>query len=259
MNFEGKINFLSSTFTARFEDCHSSPGRVLENSKACRMRYNCVTIHGTLKIFEEYHFKEKLLGLRVHVRRRRRRWIRKHCRICRCRPTYKHIVHTYYIDNISHRHIYHHQSVLPKGSSFTANAGTRVAILSKGNSSTANPETKVAVSLGINRCCSFPFLSAPHSLFSVWTDIKRSEKVPRAPTWGKESGFGQLRPPDFIEIHHGGWISVSSGFLARSDYIYICVCVCVCVISKSSLIIIIIIIIIIINYIHIRRLVVTRW
>ena len=30
---------------------------------------------------------------------------------------------------------------------------------------------------------SFPLLSAPHSLFSIWTHLKRSEKIPGAPTW----------------------------------------------------------------------------
>ena len=29
----------------------------------------------------------------------------------------------------------------------------------------------------MNRCGSFPLLSAPHSLFSFWTDLKRSEKI----------------------------------------------------------------------------------
>ena len=36
---------------------------------------------------------------------------------------------------------------------------------------------------GLNRCASFPLLDAPHSLFSTWTDIKRSEKIPGATTW----------------------------------------------------------------------------
>ena len=30
----------------------------------------------------------------------------------------------------------------------------------------------------MNRCCSFPLLSAPHSLISIWTNLKRSEKIP---------------------------------------------------------------------------------
>ena len=39
----------------------------------------------------------------------------------------------------------------------------------------------------MNRCGSFPLLSAPHSLFSIWTNLKRSEKIPGAPTrrWGE--------------------------------------------------------------------------
>ena len=58
------------------------------------------------------------------------------------------------------RHIsIYHQRVLPKGRSFTANAGTKFAVLSKGRYSTANSGNKVAVLLGINRCGSFPLLS----------------------------------------------------------------------------------------------------
>ena len=83
--------------------------------------------------------------------------------------------------------LHHHQSVLPKGRSFTGNLGIKVAVLSKGRFSTANSGTKVAVLLGINRCGSFPLLSTPHSLFSTWTDLRRSEKIPGAPTlrWGE--------------------------------------------------------------------------
>ena len=36
---------------------------------------------------------------------------------------------------------------------------------------------------GLNRCSSFPLLSAPILLSSIWTDLKRSEKIPGAPTW----------------------------------------------------------------------------
>ena len=38
-------------------------------------------------------------------------------------------------------------------------------------SSTANSGTKVAVLLGMNKCGSFPLLSAPRFLFSIWTDL----------------------------------------------------------------------------------------
>ena len=74
-------------------------------------------------------------------------------------------------------------SVVPKGRSFTANSGTKDAGLPRGRSSTTNSGTKVADLLGMNRCGRFPLFSAPHSLFNTWTDIKRSEKIPRAATW----------------------------------------------------------------------------
>ena len=40
---------------------------------------------------------------------------------------------------------------------------------------------------GMNICGSFPLLFAPHSLFRVWTNLKRSEKIPGTPTrrWGE--------------------------------------------------------------------------
>ena len=55
----------------------------------------------------------------------------------------------------------------------------------------------------MNRCCSFLLLSAPHSLFSIWTDLKRSEKIPEAPTWwwewiwlSRPSGLYQNSPDE---------------------------------------------------------------
>ena len=85
-------------------------------------------------------------------------------------------------------------AVLPKGRFSTVNSGTKVAVLHKGRFSTANPETKVAVLLkgrfstansgtqaavllGMDRCGSFPLLSTPHSLFSILTDLQRSEMI----------------------------------------------------------------------------------
>ena len=38
---------------------------------------------------------------------------------------------------------------------------------------------QAAVLPGMNRCSSFPLLFAPHSLFSIWTDLKRSERSRR--------------------------------------------------------------------------------
>ena len=69
------------------------------------------------------------------------------------------------------------------GRSFTANSGTTAAVLLKGRSSSANSGNKVAVFRGMNRCGSFPLLPAPHSLVSIWTDLRRSEKNPEAPSW----------------------------------------------------------------------------
>ena len=44
--------------------------------------------------------------------------------------------------------------------------------------------TRIAVLLRMNRCGGFLLLSTPHSLFSIWTDLKRTEKIPGAPSWG---------------------------------------------------------------------------
>ena len=63
--------------------------------------------------------------------------------------------------------------------SFAANSGANAPVLPKGRPSTANSGTKVAVLLGINRCCSFPLLSAPYSLSlgseQTLKDLKRSQ------------------------------------------------------------------------------------
>ena len=36
---------------------------------------------------------------------------------------------------------------------------------------------------GLNRDGSFLLLPAPHSFFSIWTDLKKSEKIPGLPMW----------------------------------------------------------------------------
>ena len=72
----------------------------------------------------------------------------------------------------------------------------------EGRSSTGNSGTKTAMFQGMNRCGSFPLLYAPHSLFSIWTDLKTSENIPGAPTrkWGERiwltgpSGLHQNSP-----------------------------------------------------------------
>ena len=91
-------------------------------------------------------------------------------------------------------YVYHHQSVLPNGRSFTANAGSKVSVLSKGRSSPANSGSKVVDLLGINRCDSFPLFSTHHSLFSISTDLKRSEKIPGTSTWRWGEWFWLIGP-----------------------------------------------------------------
>ena len=80
--------------------------------------------------------------------------------------------------SVLHFGYHHHHSILPEGRSFPVNSETKTAVLLKGRSSTANSGTQVAVLLGVDRCGSFLLLSAPHSLFSIWTDLKWSEKIP---------------------------------------------------------------------------------
>ena len=65
------------------------------------------------------------------------------------------------------RHHHHHQVL----HSNRRNLGWSSA---ESRSSTANSGW-LQFYLGLNRCCSFPLLSAPHSLFSIWTDLKRSQ------------------------------------------------------------------------------------
>ena len=83
----------------------------------------------------------------------------------------------------SHLQVVHHQRVLPKGRSFTAN------FRHEGYSS---PQRQVfhckLRNQGCNftrdnRCGNVSLLSAPHSLFSIWTYLKRSEKILGAPAW----------------------------------------------------------------------------
>ena len=108
--------------------------------------------------------------------------------------------------------IHHHQSVLPKGRFFTANSGTKAAVLPKGRYSIAKSGTKVTVLLGMNRCDSFPLLSAPLSLASEQTlkDLTRPQGLQRKWIWLTGSS-GRNR--NSLQ----GLISVPSGFLTRSE------------------------------------------
>ena len=58
----------------------------------------------------------------------------------------------------------------------------------------------------MNRCGSFPLLSAPCSLFSIWTDLKKPENIPGAPArrWGERiwlTGPSGLHPNSPQELN----------------------------------------------------------
>ena len=78
------------------------------------------------------------------------------------------------------------QSVLHKGRSFTASAETKTVVLPMAGFPPQTLEPRLQFYQGLNRCGSFPLLYASHSLFSIWTNFKRSQKIPGAPTrrWG---------------------------------------------------------------------------
>ena len=76
-----------------------------------------------------------------------------------------------------------HHRVFCQGQFFHCKRRNQGWSSAQGRSSTTNPGTKVAVLPGISRCGSFPLLFSPHSLFSIWTDIRRFKKIPGAPTW----------------------------------------------------------------------------
>ena len=102
-------------------------------------------------------------------------------------------------------------NILPKGRSFTANSGTRAAVLFNGRSSTAILGTKAAVILGMDRCDSFPLLYAPLSLFSIWTNLKRSKKIPGAPAWRWGEWFWLTWPSELhTEIHQSFLVLVGT-------------------------------------------------
>ena len=72
----------------------------------------------------------------------------------------------------------------------------------------------------MNRCGSFPLLFAPHSLFSIWTNLKRCEKILGAPTrrWGEwicltgPSGLHRNSPRGVkYQFHQGFWPDQRAG------------------------------------------------
>ena len=76
-------------------------------------------------------------------------------------------------------------SVQPKGRSFTASGETYAAVLPKAGLPPLTQEPRLQLYQGFNMCGSFSLLSAPHSLFSIWIDLKRSQGHQRG---GEESG-----------------------------------------------------------------------
>ena len=86
--------------------------------------------------------------------------------------------------------ISNNHSVLPKGTSFAANAGTKVVVLSKGRSSIADSGTKVAVLLGINSAVASHCF--PHPTLSLASEQTLKDlKISLSPQHGgEESGFG---------------------------------------------------------------------
>ena len=107
----------------------------------------------------------------------------------------------FHYDKKSYLHI-HYQSLLSSGRSFAANSRTKAAVLPKGRSSTANSGTKTAVSLGMNRCGSFPLLSAPLSSLASERSLKDLKRSQGSHHGGEESGFDLLGPLDLTDIHH---------------------------------------------------------
>ena len=104
-----------------------------------------------------------------------------------------------------------YQSVLPNGKSFSANAGTKVAVL-----------------LEMNRCDSFPLLSAPHSLSlaseQTLKDLKRSqglfalERREKSKERIKYGGKGKRKEAVKINIVHSGLYEVKNNSNDGDNY-----------------------------------------
>ena len=75
--------------------------------------------------------------------------------------------------------------------------------------------SKVVVLPGMNRCGSFPLLSVPHFLFSIWTDLKRSQETPLW-KWGE---WIWLSGPSELHRNSSQGLNISSisVFFTRSE------------------------------------------
>ena len=89
----------------------------------------------------------------------------KHCTTCGQRHS------SYYEPRLYH---HHHQSILPRAGFPLQIQEPKFQFCPKADLPLQTQETKGAVLLGINRYSSFLLLSALHSLFSIWTNLKKS-------------------------------------------------------------------------------------
>ena len=114
---------------------------------------------------------------------------------------------------------HHHHSVLSKDRYFTAGTGTQAPVLPKASLLPQTQEPRLQFYQRLNRCGSFPLLSVSHSLFSIWTDYNRPEKIQGAPTWRcmyvKSSAWRQVHPSTCTtRVVH---ISTGIHFIAPAD------------------------------------------
>ena len=109
-------------------------------------------------------------------------------------------------------------SVLSKGRSFTAKTqAPRLQLCPKAGLPPQTQEPRLQFYQGLNRCGSVPLLSAPHSLFSIWTDLKRYERIPGTPTW-KGGEWIWLTGPSGLNRNSPQGLNISSiRVLTRSE------------------------------------------
>ena len=108
---------------------------------------------------------------------------------------------------------HHHHSVLPKAELSLQTQAAWLQFCPKAGLTPQTEKQRLQFYQELNRYGSFPLLSSRHSLFSIWTELRRSEKIPGVPTWrwgewiwlSGPSGFQRNSLQELI-------ISVASGF-----------------------------------------------
>ena len=83
------------------------------------------------------------------------------------------------------------------------------AVLPKAGLPPQTQERWLQFDQGLNRCGSFPLLSAPHSLFGIWLDLKRSEKILGALAW-KWGAWIWLTGPSGLHRNSSQRLNISS-------------------------------------------------